>query len=54
MLFTDLILFTKINRDRVIFVMEDPIPIYSVIHALFTVKRKGKNFYLIYSLIYHV
>ncbi|XP_064101580.1 uncharacterized protein LOC135212112 [Macrobrachium nipponense] len=47
MLFNDLLLFTKINRDRVIFVMEDPVPLTAVLHALFTVKKKATEFRLI-------
>ncbi|XP_066956029.1 uncharacterized protein [Macrobrachium rosenbergii] len=47
MLFTDLLLFTKINRDRVIFVMEDPVPLTAVLHAVFTVKKKATEFRLI-------
>ena len=42
MLFTDLLLFTKINRDRVIFVMEDPVPLAGVCQAIFNVKKKGE------------
>ncbi|XP_063883143.1 uncharacterized protein LOC135112587 isoform X2 [Scylla paramamosain] len=47
MLFTDLLLFTKINRDRVIFVMEDPVPLASVCQAIFNVKKKATEFRLI-------
>ncbi|XP_037781085.1 uncharacterized protein LOC119577574 [Penaeus monodon] len=47
MLFTDLLLFTKINRDRVIFVMEDPVPLCGVCQAIFTVKKKATEFRLI-------
>ncbi|KAK4311819.1 hypothetical protein Pmani_016711 [Petrolisthes manimaculis] len=43
MLFSDLLLFTKINRDRVIFVMEDPVPIAAVCQACFTVKKKDSR-----------
>lgn len=47
MLFTDILLFTKINRDRVIFVMEDPVPLSGVCQALFTIKKKPTEFRLI-------
>ncbi|XP_071534784.1 uncharacterized protein [Panulirus ornatus] len=47
MLFTDLLLFTKINRDRVIFVMEDPVPLTGVCQALFNIKKKATEFRLI-------
>ncbi|KAG0713246.1 Regulator of G-protein signaling 12 [Chionoecetes opilio] len=47
MLFTDLLLFTKINRDRVIFVMEDPVPLASVCQAIFNVKKKVTEFRMI-------
>ncbi|XP_050702250.1 uncharacterized protein LOC126988248 isoform X2 [Eriocheir sinensis] len=47
MLFTDLLLFTKINRDRVIFVMEDPVPLSGVCQAIFNIKKKVTEFRLI-------
>ena len=52
MLFTDLLLFTKINRDRVIFVMQDPVPLASVCQALFNVKKKGELMLMFYVCMY--
>ena len=41
MLFSDLLLFTVTNRDRVIYVVEEPVPIRAIVHAVFTLKKKG-------------
>ena len=42
MLFSDLLLFTVINRDRVIYVVEEPVPLRAVRHAIFNIKKKRK------------
>ena len=45
MLFTDILLITQVTRDRVIFVMEDPIYLINVIQTYFDVKKKGEPKY---------
>lgn len=41
LLFSDILLFTKINRDKVVFVTEEPLPLATVIETQFNIKKRG-------------
>ncbi|KAG8323074.1 hypothetical protein J6590_013067 [Homalodisca vitripennis] len=41
LLFTDLLLFAKVSRDRVLFVTEEPLSLLTVSQALFSIRKKG-------------
>jgi len=41
LLFTDLIVFAKVSRDRVLFVTEEPLSLLSVTQAFFNIRKKG-------------
>lgn len=41
LLFSDILLFTKINRDRVVFVTEEPLSLATVAETQFNIKKKG-------------
>ncbi|KAJ8893162.1 hypothetical protein PR048_005745 [Dryococelus australis] len=43
LLFTDLILFAKVSRDRVLFITEEPLPLLSVTQAFFNIRKKASN-----------
>lgn len=43
LLFSDILLFAKVSRDRVLFITEDPIPLAHIVDSCFTVKRKGTS-----------
>uniref|UniRef100_T1J7Q8 Uncharacterized protein n=1 Tax=Strigamia maritima TaxID=126957 RepID=T1J7Q8_STRMM len=47
MLFTDILVFTRVGRDKVLFVVEDPISITSINRAYFNIKKKNAEFRLI-------
>ncbi|XP_014251593.1 uncharacterized protein LOC106667875 [Cimex lectularius] len=49
LLFTDLLLFAKVSRDRVIFVTEEPLPLNMVSQALFSIRKKATEFRLLIS-----
>lgn len=42
LLFSDLLLFAKASRDRVLFVIEDPLPLSHITDMFFNVRKKGK------------
>jgi len=42
LLFSDILLFTKVSRDRVLFVTDEPLPLSSIAQTQFSVKKKGK------------
>ncbi|CAG0892672.1 unnamed protein product [Cyprideis torosa] len=44
MLFSDVLLITQLNRDRVIFVMEEPIPLTRIEEVVFSKKKKALEF----------
>ncbi|CAG9861476.1 unnamed protein product [Phyllotreta striolata] len=44
LLFSDLLLFAKASRDRVLFVMEDPIPLNHITDMFFNVRKKDTEF----------
>ncbi|XP_063235064.1 uncharacterized protein LOC134537975 [Bacillus rossius redtenbacheri] len=47
LLFTDLILFAKVSRDRVLFITEEPLPLLSVTQAFFNIRKKANDFRLV-------
>ncbi|KAL1138817.1 hypothetical protein AAG570_008879, partial [Ranatra chinensis] len=49
LLFTDLLLFAKVSRDRVIFVTEEPLSLASISQALFSIRKKATEFRLLVS-----
>ncbi|CAH2004683.1 unnamed protein product [Acanthoscelides obtectus] len=46
LLFSDLLLFAKASRDRVLFVIEEPIPLANVSDVIFNVRKKDTEFRL--------
>ncbi|KAK4881061.1 hypothetical protein RN001_004380, partial [Aquatica leii] len=47
LLFSDLILFAKVSRDRVLFIIEDPLPLAHITDLLFNVRKKATEFRII-------
>lgn len=43
LLFNDIILFSTINRDRVLFITEEPINLKSIVESYFNIKKKGEH-----------
>lgn len=43
LLFTDMMVFAKVSRDRVLFVMEEPLSLLAVSQAYFNIRKKGLN-----------
>ena len=41
LLFTDLLLFAQVSRDRVLFISEEPLRLMTVTQAAFSIKRRG-------------
>jgi hypothetical protein len=42
LLFSDIIVFAKISRDRVLFITEEPIHIANIVESCFNIKKKSK------------
>lgn len=40
LLFSDILLFAKVSRDRVLFITEDPIPLINIIESCFNIRKK--------------
>ncbi|VVC32176.1 PDZ domain,C2 domain,Dbl homology (DH) domain,PH domain-like [Cinara cedri] len=49
LLFSDILLFTKVSRDRVLFVTDEPLPLTSIVQTQFSVKKKDTEFRLVIS-----
>ncbi|XP_050428180.1 uncharacterized protein LOC126838097 isoform X2 [Adelges cooleyi] len=47
LLFNDILLFTKVSRDRVLFVTDEPLPLSSIAQTQFSVKKKDAEFRLV-------
>ncbi|XP_025409452.1 uncharacterized protein LOC112682900 [Sipha flava] len=47
LLFSDILLFTKVSRDRVLFVTDEPLPLSSIAQIQFSVKKKDTEFRLV-------
>ncbi|XP_034234043.1 serine-rich adhesin for platelets [Thrips palmi] len=46
LLFTDLLLFAQVSRDRVLFISEEPLRLITITQAAFSVKRRATEFRL--------
>ncbi|KAJ1520807.1 hypothetical protein ONE63_003898 [Megalurothrips usitatus] len=46
LLFTDLLLFSQVSRDRVLFISEEPLRLITITQAAFSVKRRPTEFRL--------
>nr|XP_036676837.1 uncharacterized protein LOC108016542 isoform X3 [Drosophila suzukii] len=46
LLFSDIIVFAKVSRDRVLFITEEPIPIANVVDSCFHMRKKTTEFRL--------
>lgn len=42
LLFSDILLFAKASRDRVLFITEDPIPLANIVDSMFNIRKKCK------------
>lgn len=40
LLFSDILLFAKVSRDRVLFITEEPIPLANIIDSCFNIRKK--------------
>lgn len=49
LLFSDLLLFAKVSRDRVLFIIEEPLPLSHVTDMFFNVRKKGNKFNVKYN-----
>lgn len=56
LLFNDILLFSTINRDRVLFVTEEPIYLIKITESFFNIRRKGMLIFLIHfsSFTWHI
>lgn len=43
LLFNDILLFSTSNRDRVLFITEEPIQIKSIVESYFNIRKKGNE-----------
>jgi hypothetical protein len=43
LLFSDIILFAKVSRDRVLFITDEPLPLSNIVDCLFNVKKKREH-----------
>ncbi|KAK3928866.1 Rho guanine nucleotide exchange factor 17 [Frankliniella fusca] len=46
LLFTDLLLFAQVSRDRVLFISEEPLRLITITQAAFSIKRRANEFRL--------
>lgn len=44
LLFSDILLFAKVSRDRVLFITEEPIPLANIVDSCFNIRKKRKFF----------
>lgn len=42
LLFSDILLFAKVSRDRVLFITDEPLPLTNIVDCVFNVKKKSK------------
>ncbi|KAJ9576442.1 hypothetical protein L9F63_006655, partial [Diploptera punctata] len=47
LLFTDLLMFAKVSRDRVLFITEEPLSLLSVTQAYFNIRKRANEFRLL-------
>lgn len=43
LLFSDILMFAKVSRDRVLFIIEDPLPLSHITELSFNIRKKGEN-----------
>lgn len=43
LLFSDILLFAKVSRDRVLFILEEPLPLAHISDMYFNVRKKGNH-----------
>lgn len=43
LLFSDILLFAKVSRDRVLFITEEPVPLIHITESMFNVRKKCKT-----------
>lgn len=46
LLFSDILLFAKVSRDRVLFITEDPIPLINIIDSFFNIRKKCRSMFV--------
>ncbi|CAO1418624.1 unnamed protein product [Diamesa tonsa] len=46
LLFSDIILFAKVSRDRVLFITDEPLPLSNVVDCCFNIRKKNTEFRL--------
>lgn len=51
LLFSDILLFAKVSRDRVLFITEEPIPLANIIDSFFNIRKKRKFNFLYNCLV---
>ncbi|XP_055390455.1 uncharacterized protein LOC129619296 isoform X2 [Condylostylus longicornis] len=44
LLFSDIIVFAKVSRDRVLFITEEPLPIANIVDSCFNIRKKNTEF----------
>lgn len=42
LLFSDILLFAKVSRDRVLFITEEPLPLANIVDSCFNIRKKCK------------
>ncbi|KAG5674024.1 hypothetical protein PVAND_004015 [Polypedilum vanderplanki] len=47
LLFSDIMLFAKVSRDRVLFITDEPLPLTNIVDCIFNVKKKTTEFRLV-------
>lgn len=59
LLFSDILLFAKVSRDRVLFITEEPISLINIVDSSFNIRKKCKNIgndfsiYLLFVYFFH-
>lgn len=47
LLFSDIILFAKVSRDRVLFITDEPLPLANIVDCCFNIRKKNTEFRLV-------
>lgn len=42
LLFSDILLFAKVSRDRVLFITDEPLPLANIVDSCFSIRKKRK------------
>lgn len=48
LLFSDILLFAKVSRDRVLFITEEPVPLIHITESIFNVRKKCKSSFILF------